>query len=152
MVRCVAGCTLGACPRPLGDLLFRCTRLVPLPRVAVASPGCPRCVRALAIARALPSSPTGCLIVSARAIAFVPRLSSAPARPVGAGGRTRDLAVTTPGDRCRAPDRVSRRFCSAAGDTLGTTTALPGRQLPGDRAAGMERDRPGRCFRGASDR
>ena len=35
-VRCVAGCRLGACPRPLGDLLFRCTRLVPLPRVALA--------------------------------------------------------------------------------------------------------------------
>ena len=47
------------------------------------SPGCPRCVRALAIARALPSSPTGTDWVSpSRAIAFVPRLSSAPVRSV----------------------------------------------------------------------
>lgn len=33
-----------ACPRPLGDLLFRCKRLVLLPHVAAASSGCLRCV------------------------------------------------------------------------------------------------------------
>ena len=82
-VRCVAGCRLGLVGARLATCYSDARALYRFLVLLLLSPGCPRCVRALAIARALPSSPTGTDWVSpSRAIAFVPRLSSAPVRSV----------------------------------------------------------------------
>ena len=58
-VRCVAGCRLGLVGARLATCYSDARALYRFLVLLLLSPGCPRCVRALAIARALPSSPTG---------------------------------------------------------------------------------------------